>query len=502
MRHSIRAFVLILALPAIAEQPSHVVVVSVDGLMPSSYLKAGELGLKTPNLRALMGDGVWADGVIGVLPSVTYPSHTTMITGVPPAVHGIDSNKVVDPEGTSKDAWRWYAGEISAPTLIDSAAAATLTTATISWPVSVGMRSTFNVPEFWRSEHPSDLHLLAAVSTPRILERAGAYRGKAIPPLPKWTDEERVDIARYLLEKHRPQLTLLHIFDTDSAQHSHGPGSPEALAAIERADAHIGRLRDAARVAGILERTVFVIVSDHGFLPIRALLKPNLLLRDAGLITVNEKGTITDWKAYFQADGGSAALHLRDSDPATLEAVRRIVKEKAGEEASGIHEVINPARSSALGGSSKLVLDAKEGFSFSGSVTGSWIEPSEQKGTHGYAPDRPELYASLIISGPLSRRGSLGIVRMTQIAATVARFLGVPAPAGAAAGLDLDVVREETQAVSSRKYDCHRCSALSARHSDRRCTGTFDVVECWKWCAMSARHITTATPARRACSAM
>src|SRR5690349_17631228 len=74
----------------------HAVMISVDGLMPASYTQADALGLKIPNLRRLMAAGAWARGVVGVLPSVTYPSHTTLVTGVPPRLHGITTNMIVD----------------------------------------------------------------------------------------------------------------------------------------------------------------------------------------------------------------------------------------------------------------------------------------------------------------------------------------------------------------------------------------------------------------------
>ncbi len=50
-----------------------------------------------------MREGAYAEGVIGVLPTVTWPNHMTLITGVPPAVHGIYDNRVPDPEGRSVD---------------------------------------------------------------------------------------------------------------------------------------------------------------------------------------------------------------------------------------------------------------------------------------------------------------------------------------------------------------------------------------------------------------
>ena len=111
------------AVSASAEAGRHLVLVSIDGLMPSAYTRPDELGLTVPNLRRMAAAGAFARGVVGVLPSVTYPSHTTLITGVSPRVHGITSNKVVDPKGASNSAWRWYAREVRLPSLVDAARA-------------------------------------------------------------------------------------------------------------------------------------------------------------------------------------------------------------------------------------------------------------------------------------------------------------------------------------------------------------------------------------------
>jgi len=109
-----------------------VVMVSVDGLMPDYYRRCDELGLHLPTFRWIMREGVYASGVVGVLPSVTYPSHTTLITGVPPRVHGIAGNEIFDPLGRSNGAWQWFADDVRAPSLVSAARARWLTTATIS----------------------------------------------------------------------------------------------------------------------------------------------------------------------------------------------------------------------------------------------------------------------------------------------------------------------------------------------------------------------------------
>lgn len=132
-----------------------------------------------------------------MLPTVTYASHTTLITGVRPAVHGIFGNAVFDPEDRSNDAWYWYSRDIRVPTLIDAARARGMSAAAISWPVTVGLNADYLVPEFWRtgSSHPSDSSLIRALSTPGLLDAMETAQKAALPwPL---TDQGRTEIASY-----------------------------------------------------------------------------------------------------------------------------------------------------------------------------------------------------------------------------------------------------------------------------------------------------------------
>lgn len=424
-----------------AEAPRHLVLVSVDGLMPGYYLQADSLGLRIPNLRRLIRDGAHARGVVGVLPTVTYPSHTTLITGVPPRVHGVFFNTIFDPEERSAGSWYYYASAIRVPTLVSAARAWGLTTGAVSWPVSVGLGADLLIPEFYRpgSTHQIDRNLLAALSTPRLIEAVEHARGGRRFAYP-WDERDRLDAADFILRTYRPHLLLLHLIDTDAAQHDHGPGSPEALRAVERADADLGRLLETLEKTGLRERTLFAVVSDHGFLPVATTLRPNTLLREAGLLSLDERGRVREWKAYFHASGGSAALHLKDgADRATLERVRALVAARAQDPASGIRDVLGPEATNALGGAdSPLVLNAREGFYFHNAAAGEYAVASSSKGYHGYAPDRDELHAALLLSGPgLRRTGDLGVVRMTQVAPTLARFLGIALSPEADAALPL-----------------------------------------------------------------
>ena len=157
------------------------VMISVDGLRPDYVTAAEAHGAKVPNLQRFMKEGAYAEGVIGVVPTVTYPSHTTLVTGVWPVKHGIWANTTFDPVQKNYQGWYWYTEDITAPTLWDAAAQAGRTTASIQWPVTVGANITWNIPEVWRAGTTEDAKLIRALSTKGLLDEAaaelGAYRG-------------------------------------------------------------------------------------------------------------------------------------------------------------------------------------------------------------------------------------------------------------------------------------------------------------------------------------
>ena len=418
--------VLVSSLALVAAEPArHVVLISIDGMRPASYTSAGPA--KIPTLRALAARGAYASGVVGVLPTVTYPSHTTMITGVPPAIHGIVNNTWLDPEARAAGAWYWYARDIKVPTLPGLIRASGMTAAAVSWPVTVGMDLDYNVPEHFRSRHPEALSLLRALSTPRHL--IDGYESSLAAPMP-WppTDDQRAGLAAWIIRTFKPNFLMLHIFDNDSASHEYGPDSPEALAALERNDAQVGTLLEAVQAAGLAERTDIVVVSDHGFVPLQTQLQPNFAFKQDGLIQVNEAGVITAWDAYLQSSGGAGFVYLKRPDDAALvarvRATARCDRGRPGQWRRSAVDARGPA-AHRRGAGGQLALTMKAGF-YMGTSHTALLQPTTGKGGHGFDPSMPALHASLILAGPdVARKGDLGVVRMTQIAPTLARWFGV-----------------------------------------------------------------------------
>ncbi|HET9532293.1 MAG TPA: alkaline phosphatase family protein, partial [Blastocatellia bacterium] len=97
---------------------SHLIMISIDGLVPEYYTAPSQAGLRLPNLVRMKLEGAWAEGVEGVYPSVTYPAHTTLVTGVRPAFHGIVQNRIFEPPtATQTREWYFFARDLKAETL-------------------------------------------------------------------------------------------------------------------------------------------------------------------------------------------------------------------------------------------------------------------------------------------------------------------------------------------------------------------------------------------------
>src|SRR5262249_11813026 len=139
-------------------------------------------------------------------PSVTYPAHTTLVTGVSPARHGIVNNVVFDPFERNEGGWYWYAADLRVSTLWDVAADAGIDVANATWPVTVGARIRYNLPQFWRAKNEEDEKLLSQISTPGLW--ADVARA-APPPGEHRPDKARADAAAHLIRMHKPGLALV-----------------------------------------------------------------------------------------------------------------------------------------------------------------------------------------------------------------------------------------------------------------------------------------------------
>lgn len=425
-----------------AAQAHPVLMISIDGLRPGDVLEAPQRGLAVPNLRRFLVDGAYADGVTGVLPTVTYPSHTTLITGATPAHHGIVNNNSFDPLQINAEGWMWYAQDIRVPTLWDAAHAAHLTVGNVHWPVSVGAASIdWNLPQIWHTGHPDDEKDLAALATPGLLPELVAKEG----PYARGIDDSvpgdviRSRFALRLIADHHPDFLTVYLTGLDTTQHHAGPDTPASHAALETIDGLVGRLIAAEQVAH--PDAVIAVVSDHGFAAVDRGLYLWRAFIDAGLIHGADAGPgtggwkITGWDAVPWASGGSIAVVLAHPEDAALRTrVGDVLAKLAADPANGIARVIDHAAIVRGGGNPQadFYLDLAPdvmAIPFRGPNLPLVIAPAPYKGMHGWLPGDARMRSTLLLMGPGVARGrDLGTVDMRAIAPTLAVAMGTTLP--------------------------------------------------------------------------
>jgi predicted AlkP superfamily pyrophosphatase or phosphodiesterase len=420
-----------------------VLMISVDGLKPEYVLEADARGLKIPFLRNLLRDGVHARGVAGVWPTVTYPSHTTLLTGSSPAEHGIYNNLEFDPKHKFAESWFWYAQQIRVPTLWQAAHEAGLSTASVGWPVSVGATQVdYLIPEYWRifrpaaELNPTDADLLAALSRPEgmlqnMQQRLGPYMLGNDPSPPG--DEIKTRFSLDILRAHAPKFMTIHLSSLDEEQHAHGPFSAEANQDLEVIDGWLAQLFAASRAND--PKAVALVVSDHGFVQITH--RVNLMQAFLRADFIQSNGS---WKAQPWGAGGMAAIMLQQpADEATTVRVREMLQALKADSRNGIAEVLETdaiKQRGAFPGASFLVV-MKLGYLLISDATSPLVsEVQGTYGSHGFSPEYPEMRASFFMAGAgIAAHRDLGVIDMRQIAPTVAQLLNVTLPAAAFSAL-------------------------------------------------------------------
>jgi predicted AlkP superfamily pyrophosphatase or phosphodiesterase len=222
-------FVLCLSANAQTTQPTtrpipaidHVVIISIDGCRPDLLLRAN-----TPVVHGILPKASFSFWARTTAESVTLPSHTSMVTGVPPIKHEIQWNKDLPLEHPVYPAY---------PTLMQLAHQAGYTTA-----MAAGKSKFIN------------------------LAVPGSLDWQFVPDQAKIEDPQVTDQAVQFITQHQPQVLFVHLPTTDNVGHAKGWSSPEQMAAIEQADACVGRILQAIDDQKLTDHTFVLITADHG----------------------------------------------------------------------------------------------------------------------------------------------------------------------------------------------------------------------------------------------
>lgn len=339
------------------------VLISVDGFRYDYFDRA-----KAPNLKALAARGVRSQGLIPSFPSVTFPNHYTIVTGLVPDHHGIVANGMYDKSiGDAKFTMsseisrdpRWWGGEPIWTTAIKQGQKS----AAMFWPGSEAVK-----PTYWK---PFDDNVSNEDRVKQVLE---------------WMK---------LPESERPTFSTLYFSETDHAGHDFGPDTPQAIEAVEHVDAAIGQLMRGMDELGLSSRTTYVVVSDHGM----ATTSNDRLIFLDDYLSADEIDVI-EWSPNVEINpksSTSAAMiyaKLFDKHPALgvykREELPKWLQYGANPRIPAIVGIAELGWVVTTHASAERTLKTAKGFN---------------GGAHGYDPRYRELHGLFIAAGPSIRRG-------------------------------------------------------------------------------------------------
>jgi len=411
-----------------------VVLLSIDGF-PSWLWK--DPAMPIPNLRRLAAEGAVGEAMTVSNPSITWINHTTLVTGVQPAKHGVLYNGLLVRQGPNLppkiEPWADRNRMVFAPTIYDRAFEKGLTTAEVDW-VAVKNAPTIHW-SFAEQPNPEGTIEKELQASGRLWDPQLSYIDTTHSRNIAWKDLQWTQAAVHIVYEHRPNLLMFHLLSTDVSNHSYGPGSTGSFVAYGYVDQLVGRLLDGIRDAGLQRNTTVIVATDHGFKKVSKITFPNVALRKAGLIqTVGARVTRCD--AWVQVQGGMAFAFV--TDPARKHELLPRLREMLAS-VEGVESVIEGKDAPSLGmptpeqnaGMGDLILFAKKGYAFQAPAQGEHeVEDSTgYLGTHGYPASDPELDGILIASGYGIRKGVvLSRVSNLDVAPTISRLLEMESP--------------------------------------------------------------------------
>lgn len=400
-------------------------VISLDGF-PAYALDNPKLPI--PTLRKLIREGAVATSMRPVNPTVTWPNHTSIVTGVEPSEHQVLYNGLLQRSEAgarpSIEPWRDKEQMVHAQTIYDAAFEAGLTTAQVDWVAIYRAKTiTWQFPELPDPDGTIERELISAGTVTAEQLRSFEASTQA------WQDNIWTAAAEDILDKHKPNLLLVHLLTLDDTNHEYGPMTNASLTAMAFLDAKVKQIIDALQRSGLSKDATLIVVSDHGFRTYKRKIQPNVLLRQKGFLRGESDKPKGD--AWVVPEGGTAMVYVTDPSRRT-ELIPELRAVFTGVE--GISAVYGAEDFEKLGlptvkqsnQAPDLMLAAEPGYMFTNESEGDFIINADPAGTHGYLNTDSQMQAIFIASGPNIPKGiQLGYISNLDVAPTIAALLGI-----------------------------------------------------------------------------
>ena len=417
-------------------ESKYLIVISFDAVSSDDIDKLEKLD----NFKYLMDNGSVIKNVESVYPTLTYPAHATIMTGMYPKNHGIINNTLNKFSDINPN-WYWYRKYIKTKTLYDLASEKGLTTAALLWPVAGRSRINYNLAEIFAPKPWQNQLVMSALAGSLkyqldLNKRFGHLRnGLSQPALDNFVHES----VKYTIDKYKPNLLLIHYTDVDTNRHYHGYNSNEANDALLRHDKRLGEIIKALKEANIFEESTIVALGDHSALDGDYMIRLNSLFRENGLLEVNKKGIITSYKAVAKNCDGSSYVYLKDkNDTDTYKKVKELLENLKNSDKSPIDFILNSKEAEDEGAdpNCSFMVEGNLNYYFVDEALGKVIEkvkesevgkvPHRTKATHGYHPKKPNYNTFFMAFGKGIKKGvQIDGGKLINHGPTLAKILGV-----------------------------------------------------------------------------
>lgn len=384
-----------------------------------------------------------------IYPTVTYPAHTTILTGCYPASHGVISNTHFT-TGSTEYEWLWDASNVKVPDVITAAKDQGYTTGAVFWPVTGNHKAVdYLIDEYWCPHEGETLlggfanmgsspEMLKIIEKNQHLLPNGGKLGRVALMDHPQIDHFLISCACDIIREYSPEFMLVHNGNIDDARHKYGVFNEEVLHGLDLVDLWIGQLMRALEDSGHLHDTDVIIVSDHGQMDLSRVIKLNVFFADAGLIQVDENGNLRDWTAFCCSNAMSAMVYLKD--PANVQDYAKtyaVLQKMAAEGIYGFTTVYTKDETKAMGldGDFSFVLETDGYTSFSTDWNRPAVRPFDRNdfryghATHGYLPEKGPQPTFMAVGPSFRENVWLDSAAMIDEAPTFAALLGVPLPA-------------------------------------------------------------------------
>lgn len=413
----------------------HVVVISADAMVFEDL----EILSKLSALEGIWDQTARVERVRSIYPSITYPCHCTMMSGVYPDRHGIVNNE--SPVMCERSSvWQFERNLVKAKTIFDLAKENGMSTAAVFWPVTGNDPSIdYLINEYWpQNGESSEQCFRDSGSSDEVIEKIVRPNLKILENRHRkhpFCDDFIVKCACDMLTNFKPNLLMIHPANIDAYRHGTGLFTPQVESGIHETNMWLMQLMKAADDAGILDKTDFFLVSDHGQMEIRRSVALNVLFAEKGLIDVDDKGNIRDWTAFAKSSGMSAQIYLKHPDDVQdLARTKEVLDEMLAGEMAGISEVMTAGEAKLnyhLGGDFSFVVETDNYTTFANDWVRPLIRPLDNRNyrfgraTHGHLPHKgPQ--PTLVAFGPHMKQGVvLSDANLVDEAPTFAHALGL-----------------------------------------------------------------------------